>query len=256
MASVALVKTPSASSGESSVSRSQSTKSRNASSLNLTRAPSATISQPRPQYKTYDQHLLSPDSAAHRAALPRSDKADVSTSAGKGKEQPGVNGKDKEPSANSGSPTRFLFPLHRPQHHHHRHSQHSNRVRHTHGVTELSPEAVIEHIFNPYESHEESPFTFVPPPRPTSVNLPSPLREDEEHHEHAPLSEPEHLEHRQHRLAGWRKRRDQRKELAAGKTTMGIGAGLSQAHLAYSMSHQGGEPSRRMGGTATPVPAQ
>lgn len=222
---LALVKTPSASSTDSSASHAPSTKSRNGSSLNLARAPSATISQPRPQYKTYDQHLLSPDSAIARAATPNS----AAHHAAKTENA-------STPTGPSSSPTRSMFPIqwhHRPHHHHHhnhRHSHHHARSHLIHGITELSPESVIEHIFNPYESHEESPFTFVLPPQAaSSLNLPSPLRDDEEHHEHAPAEHAEHPEpeHR-HRLGGWRRRRDQKKG-EMGRTASGISVVMNAA---------------------------
>ena len=257
---VALVRTPSASSTESS--RTHSTKSdiRNPSSsnLNLARAPSATISQPRPQYKTYDHHLLSPEDARFR---PKDGNLDLGAqspiNSGSTQQQSvtpttgnttasGSTATPTSGSASTASPTRSMFRLnHRHHHHHHRHLHTTDHRTKVNGITELSPESVIEHIFNPYESHEDSPFTYVAPPRqPVLMESPPALRDDEEHHEHAPPSG-EGGEGMKNRLGGWR--RKTKEGLGMSRTASGIGS----VGIAAAASAGGGGGGDGAGGAGT-----
>lgn len=261
---VALVKTPSASSTESSASGTHSFKSRNASSQNLglARAPSATMTQPRPQYKTYDHHLLSPDDANFRPKGAMDLGAQSPVSASNSTPTQTQTPTTGSTATVSGSAGRSMFHFNRHHHHHHHHHRHlhlhDNRTK-INGITELSPESVIEHIFNPYESHEESPFTYVAIPRAHDFTLespPTPLRDDEEHHEHAPPTG--EGEGGKNRLGGWRRKhkdkdkdkdKDKEKEkgkekkdgqVAMNRTSSGIGSIGGASSLSGGVGGGGG----------------
>lgn len=162
------------SSSGSSISGPTTAASRSATSLGLLHGPSAVSLQPaqKSDYKSYDHHLKPSDARRkdNTNSPSHSDSSPISP------DSPGAH-TPISPESPGATPRKsdgfFGSPFHRRKTVHHHHSLHikhhntNDHRAHGHhhsvlGVHELSPETIIEAIFNPRPAAEEGPMTYVP----------------------------------------------------------------------------------------------
>lgn len=188
-------------------------------SMNLTHSTTSLV-RPAPPiaYKSYEHHLLKPEAATRKAAH--------SVTAAESAKQV-----TPRPVTAHHGPISFGFNFYHHQHRHHFHHMRGDRHPFGGDSHELSPEAVIEAVFNPYPSHEEGPFTYVPKrdvitdtvqPEPEIAVLP-----DEEGVPHEPggpgRSKPRWAELTKARMSG--KQRVTMERLASGRSIAKFVAG-------------------------------
>jgi hypothetical protein len=181
---VLLMKTPSASSAETSQTNTHSDMSRNTSSNNLAgSAPVPFAKMMHPPYKTYEpQRGTTRTRKPGPTTLPGQRTSTPEERAGGGDET-ASSSSPQTPTA-SRSPITFWHNRHHSPRSHHHHFRHLRKDRDegpkkTRGIAELPPETIIENIFNPHTGHVDGPFTYVP----VAVQPEPEIRGEAEHYE-------------------------------------------------------------------------